>query len=1119
MHRSRLTLGFFFAVPLGGLVLAAASDSRADQPPPPAAAIEFFEAKVRPVLVDSCLRCHGPDKQSSGLRVDSREALLQGGENGPAIAPGDADKSLLVQAIQYTHDDFRMPPKTKLPDAAIAAVADWVRQGAPWPAGKILEPAARDRAAQTHWSFRPVRAVEPPRAPAEAPTWGVSPIDAFVLAKLHEKGMVPSPQTDKRTLIRRATFDLTGLPPTAEEIAAFEADTSNDAFARVVDRLLASPRYGERWGRHWLDVARYADTKGYVFVEDRRYPFAYTYRDYVVRSFNEDLPYNQFILEQLAADRLPQGADNSSLAALGFLTVGRRFLNDGNDIIDDRIDAVTRGFLGLTVACARCHDHKYDAIPTEDYYSLYGVFASSFEPGTLPLLQGKNKTGLAQDYERQAQALEKEYRDLVAAKEVEVQSDLRSRAGIYLKAAFDLEFKADQPKLRDRAQADNLPRGRLRLSAELWNAFLARPELKNDAVFAPWHPLLAIPENELARKTPEVLQGLAAAKVAVNPLVAKALSEAPLGHRNEIAARYAALLTQVEARWRERLKAGAADSLPEPEWEALRKVLYAPEGALNFSGHAAPASLVEFEENKARLLNQEDRKKLAEIKNRLTQLTATHAGAPARAMVMNDAPQPAEPHVFIRGNPGRPGKQIPRRFLKALSSPERKPFEHGSGRLDLAQAIANPENPLTVRVLVNRVWLQHFGVGLVTTPSDFGVRSDPPSHPELLDYLSHEFVRNGWSIKSLHRMIMLTSTYQQGSDNNPSYAERDPEDRMLWKYPRRRLDFESMRDAFLMVSGQLDPTIGGRSVPIGEPPFTPRRTLYGFIDRQNLDGVYRTFDFASPDATSARRFVTTVPQQALFLMNSPFVVEQARQLTALSAASGESQDRIRALYSRIFGRTPERREIEVGLRFLAQQSQRNQPPVPTWQFGYGAYDESTRHVARFEHFAHWTGNTWQAGPALPDPQKAFLNLNAGGGHVGSDPNHAAIRRWVAPRDAKIQIEAVLQHDSPNGDGVRGRIVATRAGELGSWIAHHAKVPTQIASYEVHKGEAIDFVVDCRVNDGFDSFVWSPVIREIQPTRAEWTATNGFQGPAPQALSPWEEYTQVLLLTNEFMFVD
>ena len=362
---------------------------------------EFFEKHVRPVLVSKCQSCHGPKRQQGGLRLDSRAALLNGSDNGAVVVPGEPEKSLLIKAIR--HDgDVRMPPKSKLPDEAIAHLTAWVKMGAPWPqesvqADRQLGSVAEVR--RTHWAFQ---AVKKPALPAvKKPGWVKTPIDAFVLAGLEAKGLTPSPAADRRTLIRRLTIDLHGLPPTPEEVADFEADRTPDAYARLVDRLLASPRYGERWGRHWLDVARYADTKGYVFTEERRYPFAYTYRDYVIRAFNEDLPYDQFVLQQLAADQLPLGDDKRPLAALGFLTLGRRFLNNVHDIIDDRIDVTMRGLQGLTVACARCHDHKFDPIPQKDYYSLYGVFASSVEPKDLPLIGHPEQTAALAAFEKE----------------------------------------------------------------------------------------------------------------------------------------------------------------------------------------------------------------------------------------------------------------------------------------------------------------------------------------------------------------------------------------------------------------------------------------------------------------------------------------------------------------------------------------------------------------------------------------------------------------------------------------------------------------------------------------------------------------------------------------------
>ena len=431
---------------------------------------------------------------------------------------------------------------------------------------------------------------------------------------------------DRRTWLRRVSYDLVGLPPTAAEFDAFAADGSPDAQARVVDRLLASPAYGERWGRHWLDCARYADSIGYLAGgKDRNYPNAYKYRDWVVRALNEDLPYDEFLRRQIAADRLPTAEDRSTLAALGFLTVGRRFLGNKVDIIDDRLDTLCRTTMGLTISCARCHDHKFDPIGIKDYYSLYGVLASTIEP----------------------------------------------------------------------------------------------------------------------------------------------------------------------------------------------------------------------EE-------------------------------PADLMTMADSPTPHNERVFIRGNPGNPGEEVPRQFLPCLAGDKLQPFTQGSGRLELAQAIASRDNPLTARVLVNRVWLNFFGAGLVRTPSDFGLRSDPPTHPELLDFLARRFMDEGWSLKKLHRLIVLSSTYGQSSHETEEMRRRDPANLLLTRMNRRRLDLEAMRDSLLAVAGTLDLSVGGPAVDMFSQPFPQRRTIYGQVERQNLPGLFRTFDFANPDTHSAQRFTTIVPQQALFLLNSPF---------------------------------------------------------------------------------------------------------------------------------------------------------------------------------------------------------------------------------------------------------
>ncbi|HVS34373.1 MAG TPA: PSD1 and planctomycete cytochrome C domain-containing protein [Gemmataceae bacterium] len=725
-----------------GMVLCLLSSGLAADVPDSHGA-EFFEKSVRPVLAEHCVACHGPEKQRGGLRLDSKAALMKGADVGPVIVAGDPDKSKLVHAVRQDGEHkMPPPPRPQLAPEAVEALTTWVKMGAPWPDGAAVavKGTSVDDARKRHWSFQPVH--KPALPTVKNTAWVKNPIDAFVLAQLEEKGLAPSRPADRRTLIRRVSLDLIGLPPTPEEVEALVSDPSPDAYEKLVDRLLASPHYGERWGRHWLDIARYSDTKGYVFTEERRYPYSYTYRDYAIRAFNDDLPYDQFIVQQLAADRLPLGDDKRPLAALGYLTLGRRFLNNQPDIIDDRIDVTMRGFQALTVGCARCHDHKFDPIPTRDYYSLYGVFASSTEPKDLPAIGP---------------------------------SDDPSQA-----AAFNAELKKRQDAVADFKE-------------------------KNKA---------------------------------------------------ELAAR-----------------------------------------------------------------NRKFRDDLRKLENEVTKWEAEGSGGPVRAMALEDLPNPVTPHVFLRGKPDNVGPEVPRQFVEVLSPAEREPFKDGSGRLELARAIASKDNPLTARVMVNRIWQHHFGEGIVRTPSDFGARGEPPTHPELLDWLAATFMEGGWSIKKMHRLLLLSNTYQQESLADPDQAAKDPENRLLSHMNRLRLEYEPLRDSLLFAAGDLDPRAGGKGDDMTNPrpPFSHRRTVYGFIDRQNLPGVLRTFDFASPDATVGMRHATTTPPQALFLMNNAFVVEQAKAFAARPDVAALKDDaRIDRMVRIAYGRPAEPEEIALGLRFLKE---------------------------------------------------------------------------------------------------------------------------------------------------------------------------------------------------------
>jgi hypothetical protein len=873
---------------------AAAKPADAAKPTPEQ--VDFFERKVRPLLAARCFECHGEKKQESGLRLDTRATLMAGSDSGAVIDVAAPAKSPLLAAINYD-GDTQMPPDGKLPDGEIAVLRQWVEMGAPWPetAAKVVlsEDELIAHARENHWAFQ--RIVLPALPDVNDVTTATGPIDRFVVARLDAAKIAPSPSADRRTLIRRLAFDLVGLPPAPDEVEAFVADESPDAVARVADRLLASPEYGERWGRHWLDVARYADTRGYAFGRERRFAYSYTYRDYVIRAFNADLPYDQFITEQLAADRLDLGGDKRPLAALGFLTVGRHFDNQPDDM-DERIDTVTRGLLGLTVSCARCHDHKFDPIPAEDYYSLYGVFASTKEPEELPIIGEPTEVAAFQEYQTKLNALQKEFDDYLAARHGELLDSSRKRAADYL------AIVATKPgsMFRDRAFAQSLRGDDIKPRLlERWRAYVAQRSKKDNSIFWPWRMLTDLDEAKFAELAPEALAKIAADD-SVNPQVKAALAAEPPASREQLGRVYGKLLADVYAK--------RDEPNPVPGVDELRKVMLADD---------APTSIPRDQVRD--YLNRDEKNKLSDLKRKIDTHQVKSRGAPPRAMMLVDAPQPFDPYVFIRGNQHRHGKKVPRQFLKVLSGDDRKPFTQGSGRLELAQAITADDNPLTARVIVNRMWMHHVGQPLVGTPSDFGLRSEAPSHPELLDYLAARLKSQGWSLKQLHREIVLSSTYQQQSGERLAAAAVDPENRLVWRMNRRRLEFEALRDALASAAGMLDRRQGGPPVDLIAKPYTTRRAVYGFVDRQDLPNLFRAFDFASPDQSTAQRPQTTVPQQALFLMNSPFVQEQAFRLASRKdmAVDGSRTARIEAMYNALFGRSPSWQELTLGIEFVS----------------------------------------------------------------------------------------------------------------------------------------------------------------------------------------------------------
>ena len=739
--------------------------------------------------------------------------------------------------------------------------------------------AATGVEASDHWAYQPVTR---PSVPSVGNfSWPSGAMDHFILAKLRENGMRPARRANRRILIRRVTLDLTGLPPTSGEVDRFVADDSPGAYRRVVERLLASPRFGERWGRHWLDLARYADTKGYLAGNQARlFTHSYTYRDYVIDAFNADLPYDRFIIQQVAADKLDLGTDKRPLAAMGFLTLGRRFLNNPHDIIDDRIDVVSRGFMGLTVGCARCHEHKYDPIPMADYYSLYGVFASSHEPGDKPFISEAIDPIQRAAFERERRRREDNLNNYQREQYARIREQVKQQTGDYIWAAHR-SAKVPAAKLDELARKAKLDPDLTRR----WMRHLTKRRESDDPVFATWFALAKLDAKSFGEQARAALDGESLDKA--HPAVRAALQDAD--SLEAVAKALGQLLYE------------AGEDQPK-----LREVVYSD---------TSPAKLSDGDV--MRVMEVKGREGIRSRRRKFDELEGEHPGAPNRAMVLLDNAQSHNPRIFLRGNPGSKGAAVPRRFLAVLSGKERRPFEGGSGRLEMARAIADPQNPLTTRVMVNRVWQRLFGSGLVKTPSDFGVRAEPPSHPKLLDFLTAGFIEKGWSIKALIRGIVTSSTYRQGETLQPEFAERDPGNRLLWQMNRKRLDFEAMRDSVLSVSGSLSLQQGGRSVHIDDKPDANRRTVYAFVNRQNLPNLFRTFDFAGPDTTCPQRFTTTVPQQALYLLNSPFIEAQAKRLAKREEVQAVADDsRIRVLYRLAYQREPSAGELVLASQFV-----------------------------------------------------------------------------------------------------------------------------------------------------------------------------------------------------------
>jgi hypothetical protein len=873
---------------------------------------KFFEERVAPVFAEKCVKCHSltDGKVKGGLALETREGLSKGGDNGPVIVAGNPEKSVLMQRILSKDPDEKMPPKDEnLSPQQVQDLMAWIRAGAvdprtaPTKAPSLSETASK---AKAHWAFQPISKPVVPTVNDRA--WVRTPIDAYVLALLERNGMKPNGMADKPTLIRRAYFDLIGLPPMPWEVKAFMDDESPNAWEKVIDRLLAMPQYGERWGRYWLDVARYSDTKGDVGKKgDARSVDAWNYRDYVISALNTDRPYDVFIKEQIAADKYVSKSDPKPLAALGFLTVGERYKGNENDIINDRIDVVTKGFLGLTVSCSRCHDHMFDPIPQKDYYALHGIFASSVEPKQSPVIQARGTLEEQRDYQAKKADVLARAQDAIATELEGVRVLFRKDAGSVLSSMERGNGKKGGVSL---AGGQKLSKDEQQEMREMFKGIRA------EGAFEPFFAMAKIPRKEFSAKAPDVARRVASGEgtfVDVPASVRERFRGLKPGSMEDVAKIYTGLFHKVAEEitgLRKTAGKGWHAVARQSGSSVVRELMDLPGGRLSAGGSldAIAEALPRKAQGRIRaFLAEEDR------------IDFTHPGAPRRAMTLEDAAKPKDSPLFIRGEANQKGEVVPRRFLEILAGPNRPVFKDGSGRRELAEAIASPSNPLTPRVMMNRVWLHHFGQGFVATPDDLGTQAGKAVNQPLLDFLAYEFVRGGWRLKPVHKAIMMSSAYMQGSETSLTNAEKDPANRALWRYNVRRLDFEAMRDSLLYISGKLDMSeVGGHPVNIVEEPFSNRRSVYGYIDRANLPETLAHFDFASPTQPIGNRHETVVPQQALFLMNNPLLVEVSRRLMMREEMKPADTDekKIHALYWMIFQRPPKAEEISLGKGYL-----------------------------------------------------------------------------------------------------------------------------------------------------------------------------------------------------------
>ncbi|MCC6152772.1 MAG: PSD1 domain-containing protein [Candidatus Hydrogenedentes bacterium] len=956
-------------LPIASVILAIVSASAT-----PAEPVEYFEKNVRPILAQQCYVCHGPENQKSGLRLDHIDSILKGGETGPVIVRNDPAASRLIHAIRYADPDLQMPPNGKLDEESIAVLENWIAEGAYWPEEPAPETHAQkpgfdlEARRRAHWAWQSIREETPP---AVSSAWPRDDIDRFIYAKLSENNLTPAPPADPFTLLRRLHYVITGLPPDPQTIRDFASDPSDAAYEALVDRLLASPQFGEAWARHWLDLTRYAETYG--FELDFPVAEAWQYRDYVIRAFNADLPYDQFVREQIAGDLLEPRIDsetglNQPIIATGFWNMMQAqhapvdVRLDHADRVDNQIDVLSKTFLGMTVSCARCHDHKFDAVSTADYYALSGVFRSVRRQMAPLDAGGAIARSVAALTEARAHACNplSAWLDTVAtATELPSQTGAASivntpASSAVLVASFDDSFDGWFPS--GQAFGEN-PTGTAdwRLSSDKQPVLLGKGQVHSGRIAAQLRGALRSPTFTLDHTRVQVLAAGRSAQVRLviedyfirefhNLLFESTVITVDHGDDLrwlEIAGgleKYQGCRAHIEI-----VDEGEGyiavdevrfsnDSLVQMPCEAAT----IPVGALKKwrDGTATRADIALLNALVVQNINGLPQA----MSDALTSCASVVSAIPNPVMVQALAEaNPVDERIYIRGNHKTLGPETPRRFLTAID-PTGKPFgSDGSGRRELAEQVVSDGNPLTARVMVNRVWQHVFGRGIVATTDNFGVLGAAPTHPELLDHLARYYRQKGWSTKSLIRKLVLSSTFRMSSlAAKPEDDTRDPDNKLLHRMPLRRLTAESVRDSLLVTADNLDTTMYGKSVPAYISPFmggnrapkvsgpmdgARRRSIYLEIRRNHLPQLFMAFDFPAPDSTHGTRNVSNVPAQALVLMNDPFVIEQAKILGSKIASSTDSIDtRIDELFLRLLGREASADDVARAKDFLVKQS-------------------------------------------------------------------------------------------------------------------------------------------------------------------------------------------------------